>query len=181
MANSKDASKRTPSKEEIKEIITEEMKEKEVRHCRVPYENGNWSHDTLGRSKRYFAKYGYGHFFCPNGDKKWSSHRSWCIIDLKMRRIAYRYWQKCKKCGAEAKPKFRESVIRKIAQCAVESYLKRTGIIQIEETIGVVREMVKKGKHDEKNCEKCLISGIPCHLVRTSCDPQPKKNRKKKK
>ena len=97
-----------------------------------------------------------------------------------MRRTAYRYWQRCNKCGTEAKPKFCENVIRKIAQCAVESYLKRTGIIQIKETIGVVGEMETKGKHELDNCEKCLMSGKPCHLVRSRCDPQPKKRKKKK-
>ena len=42
---------RIPSKEEIKEIITEEMKEKEVRHCRVPRENG--SHDMENGPHRF--------------------------------------------------------------------------------------------------------------------------------
>jgi len=78
------------------------------------------------------------------------------------------------------KSKFSVEVIRKIVKCAVESHLRRTGKIAIEEIIGVEGGMEIKGKHDEKNCEKCVTSGKPCHLVRRNLNQFVPKRRRRR-
>ena len=161
MADSCAKSRKIPSPDEIKEIIGEAMEYEEVKHRLVPYEDGKFSFETLYKSKRYFKKYSFAWFKCPNVDNNWPSARAWCIIDLKLRRICYRYWQKCKYCDAIAKPKFPRYSVENMAQHAVDSYLTCRGWNTWQESPGGTTRNVR-GDHDEERCQECQMRGEPC-------------------
>ena len=152
MANPRSKSKKVTTSD-IKDIISEAMERKEVKHRLVPYEDGKLSFETLHRSKRYFEKHGLGKFYCPKKDNVWTSVKAWCILDLKQRKIRYTYYQKCNKCETIVRPFFFEEVIEKMARYAVDSYLRCIGKKGVEERVGVATEEEIRGKHDEKRCE----------------------------
>ena len=113
-------------------------------------------------SKRYFEKYGYTWFYCHEKDNRWPSTKAWCIIDLKEQIICRRYWQICKICGTKVRPRFPNHVIEKMVQCAVDSFLKRTGQKEIEELDGVVADRELNGRHHQERCGKCIKDGVRC-------------------
>ncbi len=147
------------SKKAIREIIQREMERQNVKRSDI---------------RRYRHKYpfvkGFAWFTCTeyhkkeDGIKQWSSAHAWCRIDLKRKRIGYRFFQGCKKdyFKDRPKPEFTEEAIKKMAKYAVQSFKIRNGLIKKETLPSTDTLRNDGGRHDERLCVMCRKRKRPC-------------------
>ncbi len=134
---------------EVENIISKELEEQK---CSGDIKN----------KQRFYCKHGKAHFTCCCRNH-WTSHHSWCVIDLKKRKICRRYYQECQNCNAKAIPVFSKGVMEKIIKRAVESFLVRSGKKAATERRRVESTKQGNGEHDTDRCEMCRERGKPCN------------------
>ena len=161
LGSSSESPDQEPSPEIIKEIISEEMEKEGITTTDVPAEIFSKDDPKIRKSLCYFEKHGFGQFHCPEGDNDWTSAHSWCIIDLKEKKIIYRYYEKCQNCECETLPQFSKEIIEKMAGLAVITFLERTGRRERPERTGDYSGH-GGGPHQEERCEKCIRLGNRC-------------------
>ena len=148
-------------------VIAEVMEEKDVMALEIPSEipfNVDQLASIENSSQRYFCCRAFAMFNQhANCNRHWGSARAWCIIDLKRQSIIYRFDQDCRKCEQSVLPEFDEEAIRRMAEYAVKTYLRRSGIVEHEpHAYHAYSDDTLDGPHDEQRCAKCRILGYSC-------------------
>ena len=145
------------SPDDIKAIIKKAMEEEGVRRRDIPPEDEFTTPENVKyKSKRFFEVKGFAWFACPKRDRYWPSAHSWCFMDLKKQTICYRDKQKCQKCESKASPEFTEEALERMAEYAVESFLRRTGKKQVDQDPkSTDTQDTQGGPHDEERCDRC--------------------------
>ena len=121
--------------------------------------------EAIAHSKRYFKTKAFASFddhgSCP---RTWKSAHAWCVLDLKEQCIAHKLSQDCQSCDEKAMPEFERESVNKMADWAVDMYLKRCGR----------RAWAPRGQsdmfdgpddrppHDERRCQMCRDLGRSC-------------------
>ncbi len=149
------------SKKAIQEIIQREMERQNVKRSDI---------------RRYgypFVK-GFAWFTCTKyhkkeGIKQWCSAHAWCRIDLKKKKISYRFFQGCKKHHFKDRPKpeFTEEALKKMAKYAVKSFKIRNGLIKKENLPSTDTLRNDGGRHEERLCAMCRKRERPCWIKRS--------------
>ena len=159
-------------------VIADVMEEKGVSVAEIPDEQRfDPNHlDRIERSKRYFRCKAFARF----GDhmhknqrttchRHWASAHAWCIMDLKTQRIIYYFSQKCQSCEGSANPDFDEEALQRMAEWAVDTFLRRTGRLRRDpfDLTALDRALDldlddSKGPHDESRCDMCIKLGRSC-------------------
>ncbi len=121
-------------------------------------------------SRRFFMCRADAKFNSHDGcSRHWGSARAWCIIDLKRQAIIYRFKQDCQKCEGGVSPEYDEEAVRRMAEYAVESFLRRSGRVRrdpfdfrdMEDALDL-DGATNSGPHDEARCDVCRILGHSC-------------------
>ena len=157
---------------EATSIIAEVMEEKDVLTDDIPDEQPfDPKHlADIKRSKRYFRCKGFAMFNNHQRqdlscNRRWASGHAWCIMDLKKQKIIHRFTQECQKCEGNAYPDFDEAALRRMAEWAVDTYLRRTGRLSpIQRDPFDMADLhdALSGPHDEEHCEMCRKLGHSC-------------------
>ena len=126
-------------------------------------EEGPYTPHKIRRSKRYIEVKGFAWFSCPNAQNhrwpeehhRWSSARSYCVIDLKKQEICQQDKQKCSECGSIASAEYTTWLMKKMAQYVVKEYLIKTRKFSprnggVEDTRGRLREGKRKKKGKQR-------------------------------
>ncbi len=146
----------------------------DVRAKWIPYEYQPFRSPRHAQgSKRYIEVKGFAWFNCPQRHHRWASAHAWCFIDLKTRTICYTYKQSCRKCDNKAKPEYTEDSFERMADYAVEMYLRKIG--RWESSSGSSDDdsdysgdsdcstrTTTGGPHDQDRCGKCRALGYRC-------------------
>ena len=131
---------------------------------------------TIAGSKRYFETKAFASFDNVHEKKSgfgvcsrsWKSAHAWCVLDLKNQCIAHKLTQDCQACNGQATPHFDRESVKRMAEFAVDRYLKRVG-----RRAWPSRDPFDFGDmylaldddrppHDEGRCEKCRQLGRSC-------------------
>ena len=115
-------------------VIADVMKEKGVSVAEIPNDRrfGN-NLDCVERSKRYFRCKAFAKFGDHKKDRRttcqrhWASAHAWCVMDLKTQQIIRYFSQKCQTCEGSADPEFDGDALKRMAEWAVDTFLRRTG------------------------------------------------------
>ena len=157
------------------EVIARVMKEKGVSARLVPREpkTNPDSVDAVAISRRYFRVKGFARFQRhqkPRGGhcgRTWPSAHAWCIMDLKEQGIILKFGQDCQKCEGMVFPEFDEEALERMADYAVDSYLRKIGALPRQHEpldMSDLGDALEDGKppHDEKRCHMCQSLGRSC-------------------
>ena len=158
--------------DEASATIAEVMDEKDVLQDDIPKEQP-FDPENLGEikhSKRYFRCKGFAKFDNHqrrdhNCNRRWASGHAWCIMDLREQSIIHRFTQECQKCEGSAEPEFDRAALRRMAEWAVDTYLRRTGRLSpIQRDPFDMADLhdALNGPHDEERCEMCKQLGHSC-------------------
>lgn len=153
------------------EVINEVMTENRVTTQDIPEERGvdptNLS--AISQSKRYFKTKAFASFnahgMCA---RSWKSAHAWCVLDLKRQRIAHKLTQDCQSCNGCSEPQFDREAMKRMADYAVDLYLKRTGRrawpVRDDpyDFNDMLLELDDRPPHDERRCEMCRMLGRSC-------------------
>lgn len=160
-------------------VIADVMENKGVSVAEIPNErNFDPKHlDRIENSKRYFRCKAFARF----GDhvhmktrltichRHWASAHAWCIMDLKTQQIIYYFSQKCQTCEGSANPDFDDEALQRMANWAVDAFLRRTGRLRrdpfdLTDLYHVLNLDLddSKGPHDESRCDMCIKLGRSC-------------------
>lgn len=168
---------RDDSDDQETEVIAKVMMEKGVSPRSIPSEPETDSDDfdSVKRSRRYFRVKGFAWFkrhktnswsgkFCS---RTWPSAHAWCVIDLKRQKIVEKIGQGCQKCEGMSFPEFDEESLERMAEYAVDSYLRKVGKLPPAEPIddmSILADALEDSKqpHDEKRCGMCQKLGRSC-------------------
>ena len=169
------AQRRDDSDDLETEVIARIMMEKGVSPRSIPSEPKTDPDDldSVKRSKRYFRVKGFAWFkrhskrwsggFCS---RTWPSAHAWCIMDLKRQEIVEKIGQGCQKCESMSFPEFEEESLERMAEYAVDSYLRKVGKLPFAEPIedmSSLSDALEESKpHDEKRCGMCKRLGRSC-------------------
>ena len=148
--------------------IAEVMEEKDVFKGDIPEEQP-FDPENLGEirhSKRYFRCKGFAMFNShPSCNRRWASGHAWCIMDLREQKIIHRFTQNCQKCEGLSEPEFDRAALRRMAEWAVDTHLRRTGRPSpIQRDLFDMADLhdVLDGPHDERRCAVCRQLGHSC-------------------
>ena len=158
------------------EVIARIMMEKGVSPRGIPSEpeTNPDDLDSVKRSKRYFRVKGFAWFkrhgktgwsggFCS---RTWPSAHAWCIMDLKGQKIVEKIGQGCQKCESMSFPEFAEESLERMAEYAVDSYLRKVGRLSpaepIEDMSSLSDALEESKPHDESRCGMCKMLGRSC-------------------
>ena len=158
------------------EVIAGVMDERGVSARNIPEEpeTDPEDFDTVRRSWRYFRVKGFARFRRhrdPSGgycSRTWPSAHAWCIMDLKEQKIIHKFDQNCQQCEGMGLPDFDEKALERMADYAVESYLRKSGRLlprQHEplDMSDLADALEDNGPpHDEQRCEVCRRLGRSC-------------------
>ena len=154
--------------EEARATIAEVMEEKDVFQDDIPEEQP-FDPENLGEirhSKRYFRCKGFATFNShPNCNRRWASGHAWCIMDLRKQKIIHRFTQDCQKCEGSSEPEFDRAALRRMAEWAVDTDLRRTGRLSpIQRDPFDMADLhdALDGPHDEQRCAVCRQLGHSC-------------------
>ena len=152
-------------------MIDEVMKANGVTTDEIPRERGVDPTDlqAITHSKRYFKTKAFASFGLHGGcSRSWKSAHAWCVLDLKEQRIHHKYPQDCQSCNGESMPHFdRDSLVR-MAEYAVDMYLKRCGRREWQprsstfEFDDMFDALDDRGPHDQARCKMCRLLGRSC-------------------
>lgn len=157
-------------------MIGEVMEEKGVRPSEIPQESNIDPTDlvSINQSWRYFKTKAFASFnaHAGNSDRRcprtWKSAHAWCVLDLKEQQIVHKLSQDCQSCNGHSMPDFDRESVRKMAEFAVDLYLKRSGKKPWEvrstpfDFDDFYDALDERPPHDEKRCEMCRKLGRSC-------------------
>ena len=154
------------------EVIDRIMIEKDVSPRSIPSEPETDPDDldSVKRSKRYFRVKGFA-WFKRHGksgscSRTWPSAHAWCIMDLKRQEIVEKIGQDCQECEGMSFPEFDEESLERMAEYAVESYLRKVGRLSpaepIEDMSNLSDALEESKPHDEERCGMCKRLGRSC-------------------
>ena len=92
-------------------------------------------------------------------------------MDLKTQQIIYYFSQKCQSCEGSANPSFDEEALRRMAEWAVDTFLRRTGrlrrdpldLTNLDRALDLHVDVDdSKGPHDQARCDMCIKLGRSC-------------------
>ena len=155
----------------VQQIISDEMEKWNVKTKDIPedFDIDPSKAEEVKKSKRYYNCKAFGSFNFhddPTGKghtKKWKSARAWCTLDLKQQCIAHRFSQDCNYCEGKSYPWFNEDALKRMAEFAVNLYLKKIGRIEYE--MKDQDDNIQIGPpHDEKRCDMCKQLGRSCWI-----------------
>jgi len=157
------------------EVIARVMAEKGVAAHLIPREGGTDPNDlkAVKKSRRYFRVKGHAEFDehqDPGGgdcSRTWQSAHAWCIMDLKEQGIILKFGQDCQKCEGMVFPEFDEEALERMADYAVNSYLRKMGALPRQHEpldMSDLADALEDGKppHDEKRCHMFKSLGRSC-------------------
>ena len=149
-------------------VIEAVMSEKGVTVDEIPTERGfvrsNLPH-VRKNSHRYFHTKAFGSYKCVC-NRSWKSAHSWCMTDLKEQRFFEKFGQDCQECERQVEPFFDLEAKRRMAEYAVDTYLRRTGRVKyhksfdLSDLLDVLPDST--GPHDQSRCETCKLLGTSC-------------------
>ncbi len=118
------------------------------------------------RSMRYFHTRAFAEFQCEDCNRGWPSARGWSVMDLLEQNICVLFDQECgnRKCyGGIAEPMYNDESMRRMAEFAVETCLRRLYPDDCEYD-PTRNDGSKKtsGAHHEDKCDVCKILGHNC-------------------
>ena len=159
-----------------REVIDTVMRQNEVTPAEIPQERGvdPTNIDSISQSKRYFKTKAFASFNAhnrPSGagarcSRNWKSAHAWCVLDLKEQCIAHKLSQDCQSCNGHSFPEFDRESMQRMAEYAVDLYLKRVGRKQWEPRPFDFDDMLfaldDRPPHDEARCEMCRKLGRSC-------------------
>ena len=133
----------------------------------TPFEVSDLNRIRRG-SKRYFHTKAFASYRCVC-KRSWKSAHSWCITDLKVQNIIHKFGQDCQGCERDVNPIFDLEAMRKMAEYAVKTYLRRAGRLSYDprplddwSDMGHALDDVFNGPHDQARCETCRLLGTSC-------------------
>ena len=152
-------------------VIEAVMSEKGVSVEEIPTETAfvrsNLSH-IRRNSHRYFHTKAFGSYKC-GCNRSWKSAHSWCMTDLKKQRFFENFEQDCQVCESGVEPFFDLEAKRRMAEYAVDTYLRRTGRVKHHRSADTfdLRDLLGElpdstGPHDQARCEACKVLGTSC-------------------
>ena len=148
-----------------------------VTTAEIPREHGvdPTKTSSISQSKRYFTTKAFASFSAhdrPTGSarctRNWKSAHAWCVLDLKEQCIAHKLSQDCQTCNGHSMPEFDRESMQRMAEYAVDLYLKRCGrrpwqsrdnSFNFDDWVDVLDE---RPPHDEARCERCRQLGRSC-------------------
>lgn len=158
-------------------MIDSVMRENGVTPAKIPQERGvdPTDIDSISHSKRYFKTKAFASFNAhsqPFGaarcSRSWKSAHAWCVLDLKEQCIAHKLSQDCQSCNGHSMPEFDRESMQRMAEYAVDLYLKRVGQKQWEprgdpfDFDDMLFALDDRPPHDEARCEMCRRLGRSC-------------------
>lgn len=159
-------------------MIDTVMRENRVTTAEIPQERGvdPTNIDSISQSKRYFKTKAFASFNAhsrPSGagawcSRNWKSAHAWCMLDLKEQCIAHKLSQDCQSCNGHSMPDFDRESMQRMAEYAVDVYLKRVGRRQWEprgdpfDLDDMLSALDDRPPHDEARCEMCRRLGRSC-------------------
>ena len=157
----------------VRAVITEVMEEKGVTAEEIPTEprahfNPSSPLSVTHGSKRYFSVKAFARYRAHEGcSRTWASAHSWAIMDLKEQCLIHKFTQDCQKCNGEVPPDFDEDSVRRMAEYAVDTYLRRCGRLspRVRDPFDfddLFAALDDRGPHDEGRCAMCRIKGRSC-------------------
>jgi len=154
------------------EVIARVMAEKGVAAHLIPREGGTDPNDlkAVKKSRRYFRVKGHAEFDehqDPGGgdcSRTWQSAHAWCIMDLKKQEIVLKFGQECQDCEEMVLPEFDEDALERMADYAVDSYLRIVGNLpqRRHPRVYMIDDDENSNPHDEQRCELCQRLGRSC-------------------
>ena len=161
------------SSEGVDPVIETVMSEKGVRVDQIPNETAFNKRDLphiRKNSRRYFHTKAFGSYRCVCG-RGWKSAHSWCMTDLKKQRFFEKFGQDCQICECQVEPTFDLEAKRRMAEYAVDTYLRRSGKVKYPKytesdafDFGDWFDLLpdSTGPHDQARCETCKLLGTSC-------------------
>lgn len=159
-------------------MIDTVMRENGVTTAEIPQERGvdPSKIGSIDQSKRYFKTKAFASFNAhkrPSGagpmcSRNWKSAHAWCVLDLKEQRIAHKLSQDCQTCNGHSMPEFDRESMQRMAEYAVDLYLKRVGRRQWKPRVDpfdmddMFFALDDRPPHDEARCEMCRRLGRSC-------------------
>ena len=159
-------------------MIDTVMRQNRVTPAEIPQERGvdPTDIDSISQSKRYFKTKAFASFNAhnqPSGagarcPRNWKSAHAWCVLDLKEQCIAHKLSQDCQSCNGHSLPEFDRESMQRMAEYAVDLYLKRVGQKQWEprgdpfDLNDMFLALDDRPPHDEARCEMCRKLGRSC-------------------
>ena len=159
-------------------MIDTVMRENGVTPAEIPQERGvdPTKISSIGQSKRYFKTKAFASFsghsrqsgaglWCS---RNWKSAHAWCVLDLKEQCIAHKLSQDCQSCNGHSMPEFDRESMQRMAEYAVDLYLKRVGQRQWQQREDpfdfgdMLFALDDRPPHDEARCEMCRKLGRSC-------------------
>lgn len=159
-------------------MIDTVMRENGVTTTQIPQERGvdPTNIDSISQSKRYFKTKAFASFNAHSRSsgagawcsRNWKSAHAWCVLDLKEQCIAHKLSQDCQSCNGHSMPDFDRESMQRMAEYAVDVYLKRVGRRQWEprgdpfDLDDMLFALDDRPPHDEARCEMCQRLGRSC-------------------
>ena len=159
-------------------MIDTVMRQNRVTTAEIPQERGvdPTDIDSISQSKRYFKTKAFASFNAhsrPSGAgarcaRNWKSAHAWCVLDLKEQCIAHKLSQDCQSCNGHSMPEFDRESMQRMAEYAVDVYLKRVGRRQWEprgdpfDLDDMLLALDDRPPHDQARCEMCRRLGRSC-------------------
>lgn len=100
--------------------------------------------------------------------RSWKSAHAWCVLDLKKQKIAHKLTQDCQSCDGRSDPQFDREAMKRMADYAVDFYLKRSGRrswpprSDVYDFNDMLFALDDRPPHDEARCEMCRKLGRSC-------------------
>ena len=153
------------------EVIDEVMTKYGVTTDQIPLERGvdPTKLEAINQSRRYFKTKAFasfsGHGSCL---RSWKSAHAWCVLDLRTQCIAHKLSQDCQSCNGRSMPHFDRDSMERMAEFAVDLYLKRSGKKVWQPRNDPFRfddwleNLDSRPPHDEARCEMCRKLGRSC-------------------
>ena len=159
-------------------MIDTVMRENGVTTAEIPQERGvdPTKISSIDQSKRYFKTKAFASFSAhsqPSGagarcSRNWKSAHAWCVLDLKEQCIAHKLSQDCQTCNGQSMPEFDRESMQRMAEYAVDLYLKRVGRRQWKpredpfDFDDMFLALDDRPPHDQARCEMCRKLGRSC-------------------
>lgn len=157
------------------QVIDEVMSENGVTTQEIPEEHGVDPTDlsSISQSRRYFKTKAFASFGVHSASSRmctrsWKSAHAWCVLDLKKQQIAHKLTQDCQSCNGRSDPQFDREAMKRMADYAVDLYLKRSGRKSWPTSSDpydfddMLFALDDRPPHDEARCEMCRKLGRSC-------------------